>query len=409
MILPSTPGEGKTTAGADAGSMPVRQNFRPPPGFMDNSGDGISTKEMSTDEMLRCLQAQSGHWYELATYLPKLQREGIDGSIVEEMTGIDRRQQNVWSNASMVYGSLRKGGKVTNLEYFDLAGTEYLLYELRFLSIDQRAKAANYIVEHELDPQESLVLARAIKEHERRKGEKEGFSDSPADCLAFKYYRDALENQGGDEMKTYIEKGLAVAETDAARETLSSAAKTSGVEVKKTAAKAKLDIIRLMKEEVGYRPIAVAGDLATLDPESLRAAPKVSSSGIFGNFTIPSDGISWEWMPLPSWSVLSLAHHPVAVTVKNCSQLKALREVSGVTTEKELNKLQGPGVIVVEIKPDDLDSETEYYLAKINGGVDLVQHSEITDKDTVLGKVLFLCRPPSRDAIGAATSEILSM
>ena len=220
LILPSTPGEGKTTAGADAGSMPVRQNFRPPPGFMDNSGDGISTKEMSTDEMLRCLQAQSGHWYELATYLPKLQREGIDGSIVEEMTGIDRRQQNVWSNASMVYGSLRKGGKVANLEYFDLAGTEYLLYELRFLSIDQRAKAANYIVEHELDPQESLVLARAIKEHERRKGEKEGFSDSPADCLAFKYYRDALENQGGDEMKTYIEKGLAVAETDAARETL---------------------------------------------------------------------------------------------------------------------------------------------------------------------------------------------
>lgn len=189
----------------------------------------------------------------------------------------------------------------------------------------------------------------------------------------------------------------------------SSAAKTSGVEVKQTSAKAKLDIIRLMKEEVGYRPIAVAGDLATLDPESLKAAPKVSSSGIFGNFTIPSDGVSWEWMPLPSWSVLSLAHHPVAVTVKNCSQLKALREVSGVTTEKELNKLQGPGVIVVEIKPDNLDSETEYYLAKVNSGVDLVQHSEITDKDAVLGKVLFLCRPPSRDAIGATTSEILSM
>ena len=221
LILSSTPGEGKTTASsADAGSMPVRQNFRPPPGFMDDSGDGISSKEMSTDEMMRCLQSQSGHWYELATYLPKLQREGIDGAIVEEMTGIDRRQQNVWSNASMVYGSLRKGGKVANLEYFDLAGTEYLLYELRFLSIEQRAKAANYIVEQELDPQESLVLARAIKEHERRKGEKEGFSDSPADCLAFKYYRDALENQGGDDMKTYIEKGLAVAETDAARETL---------------------------------------------------------------------------------------------------------------------------------------------------------------------------------------------
>lgn len=34
------------------------------------------------------------------------------------------------------------------------------------------------------------MLARAVKEHERRKGAREGFSDSPADCLAYKHYRD---------------------------------------------------------------------------------------------------------------------------------------------------------------------------------------------------------------------------
>lgn len=38
--------------------------------------------------------------------------------------------------------------------------------------------------------QESGVLARAVKEQERREGEKEGFTSSPADSLAFKYYRD---------------------------------------------------------------------------------------------------------------------------------------------------------------------------------------------------------------------------
>ena len=38
--------------------------------------------------------------------------------------------------------------------------------------------------------QESEVLAKAFKEHERRKGEREGFSYTPADALAFKYYRD---------------------------------------------------------------------------------------------------------------------------------------------------------------------------------------------------------------------------
>ena len=34
------------------------------------------------------------------------------------------------------------------------------------------------------------MLERAVKEQERREGHKEGFSTSPADCLAYKYYRD---------------------------------------------------------------------------------------------------------------------------------------------------------------------------------------------------------------------------
>ena len=38
--------------------------------------------------------------------------------------------------------------------------------------------------------QEAGVLARAVKEQERRKGEKEGFSAAPGDCLAYKHYRD---------------------------------------------------------------------------------------------------------------------------------------------------------------------------------------------------------------------------
>ena len=39
-------------------------------------------------------------------------------------------------------------------------------------------------------PHESQVLARAIKEHERRDGRREGFADTPGDVLAYKYFRD---------------------------------------------------------------------------------------------------------------------------------------------------------------------------------------------------------------------------
>ena len=38
------------------------------------------------------------------------------------------------------------------------------------------------------------MLARAIKEHERREGKREGFSDTPGDVLAYKHYRDVRGN-----------------------------------------------------------------------------------------------------------------------------------------------------------------------------------------------------------------------
>lgn len=41
--------------------------------------------------------------------------------------------------------------------------------------------------------QSSEALARAMKEWERRPGERTGFSDSPGDCLAFKYLRDVSD------------------------------------------------------------------------------------------------------------------------------------------------------------------------------------------------------------------------
>ena len=38
--------------------------------------------------------------------------------------------------------------------------------------------------------QDSEMVIKAFKEHERRNGVTEGFAYTPADALAFKYYRD---------------------------------------------------------------------------------------------------------------------------------------------------------------------------------------------------------------------------
>lgn len=404
LILPGGGNEGP--ARSPEGPPPTQPggftNFRPPPGFMDTTDTQTNTQEnVSVDDMLRDLQSGKGYWHQLAAYLPKLQREGIDGAIIEEMAGIDRRTQNMWINSSMVYLSLKKSGKVPDLEYFDQQGGESLLHELRFLSVNQRIVTANYIASNELNSSESVILARSVKEHERRKGENEGFSDSPADCLAYKYYRDAIENKKEEDVEQYIKKGLEVAETTSAREALESLlGKSSAAEKRDPKKVAKLEVVRLMKDEVGYRPIPLVGNLGSLKEDVVRKAPKVSSTGVFSKFTMPEEGVNLDWMPLPSWSALTLSRHPVAIEVSNCAELYALRLTTGVETEKDILKLQGEALIVMDIKADTSDEESYYVALKKDGKTyDMLELKDIEDVSSILGKVVLVCRPPSRDSI----------
>ena len=69
---------------------------------MDAAGPAAADMGLSNDEMQGRLRALSGHWHELAKFLPALQRAGIDGMAVEEATGLERKIQNVWSTAAQV-------------------------------------------------------------------------------------------------------------------------------------------------------------------------------------------------------------------------------------------------------------------------------------------------------------------
>jgi hypothetical protein len=416
LVLPGKrgpPSGGNPPSPSNAGPIPQApmqpggfSNFRPPPGFMDDADeDDGAAENLSTQEMLDRLQQTRGYWHELATYLPKLQREGIDGSIVEEMSGVDRRTQNMWVNSSIVYKSLKKSGEMSehSLAYFDQDGGERLLHELRFLSVDQRVAAAVYIVGQQMDDRESTMLARAVKEHERRKGVNEGFSGSPADCVAYKHYRDALENKRGEDVAEYIKKGLAVAESEGAREALKVLAATVELEVESKASgidEVKLVSVRLLKEETGYKPIPVVGNLATLDPAVVGGAPKAVTQGVFSKFSLPtqtsSSSHSYEWVPIPSWSATATAGHPVAIEVTNCATLKAMLVASGISNEKDAIKIQGEGLVVVDIDATSDDASSYYVAQGAGGSFDLLTLGAIPDTSTIVGKVILICRPPAR-------------
>ncbi len=105
------------------------------------------------------------------------------------------------------------------LAHFDFDG-EHLLYEIRMLTAQQRADVAAYIVQRRLTPPQAQMLSRAVKEYERRRSERDGFSSAPGDVLAFKYFRDAAECRREDEKQRCIDKGLDVAVTEGARRRL---------------------------------------------------------------------------------------------------------------------------------------------------------------------------------------------
>jgi Rubisco accumulation factor 1 alpha helical domain/Rubisco accumulation factor 1 helix turn helix domain len=219
LVIPGGNNTSGVTGTAPSMQGPEFRNFRPPPGFMDKDGVKDTLSDTPQQEMLNRLQAQAGHWHELAKLLPALQAKGIDAFTVEESTGLERKTQNLWTSSASIYDALKKSGLVKDeiMAYYDVPGAENLLHELRFLSLKQRAAAVVYIAENALDDAACTVLARAMKEHERRNGRRDGFSESPEDSLAYKYYRDALECRDQEEAAKYAKKGLALVQTEDGR------------------------------------------------------------------------------------------------------------------------------------------------------------------------------------------------
>lgn len=99
-------GMGAEAAPTPAG--PAYGNFRPPPGFMDAVGE-LQQQDLglSPDDMIARLRTNAGHWHQLAKLLPALARAGYDSMVVEELVGLERSQQNVWTAAEQVRGSVR--------------------------------------------------------------------------------------------------------------------------------------------------------------------------------------------------------------------------------------------------------------------------------------------------------------
>ncbi len=84
------------------GFTPPPPNFRPPPGFMDMGAPKPADMPGEPKELLDRLRTTSGHWHQLAKFLPQLARAGYNTMMIEGETGLHRSEQDIWTVALQV-------------------------------------------------------------------------------------------------------------------------------------------------------------------------------------------------------------------------------------------------------------------------------------------------------------------
>ncbi len=209
-----------------------------------------------------------------------------------------------------------------------------------------------------------------------------------------------------EDIKVCVKRGLSVVESESGREALTSL--YEGDFLQSIEPTASLNVFRLTRDEVGYRPIAVVGDLASVTPAAVRAAPRSACEGVFGNFRIPAAGLDMDWVALPPWSIVTLSRRPVILSVSDCAA-GDVKAALNAKSREEIAKIQGTGLLVLDVgnKVTEI-SRQDYYVVEDGDKVRLLPGTDsIPDVEKVIAKVLFLCRPPGKENV--TTSELLQV
>ncbi|OVA02440.1 hypothetical protein BVC80_9099g262 [Macleaya cordata] len=295
MASPSTPPTNQ--------QQQLYQPFRPPPSPVPSK-----FRSLDLEARLAILRDRLGLWYEYATLIPSLLQQGFSPSSLEEATGISGVEQNRLVVAAQVRDTLAQSKlDPETLSFFDNGGAE-ILYEIRLLSVTQRAATARYMVENRFDARAAQELARAIKDFPRRRGDKgwESFNYlHPGDCLSFMYFRQSREHKNPSDQRTSaLERALEVAETEKAKERILDElkVKSGGDEKEEIEVAIKVPVVRMKIGEVAEASTVVVlpsckaeeGEIAVVEaPEECRSE---------GEFGVVAAEKGWKrWVVLPGW------------------------------------------------------------------------------------------------------------
>jgi hypothetical protein len=323
-------------------------------------------------ELLRKLRQKQGNWVEWGYAIASLQKIGYNPQDIFEATGFEPIQQNQVIVGSQVYNSLEKSQVPEAVRsHYATRGSD-VLYELRLLTQEERATAAELIFNQKIDCDEAREVAKAIKEFSYFRILPEGFSAHPGDAVAYQVWKLARQNSDLQQRSRLIAKGLRFAHTPEARQQIEELL-TDFTTVPKRPAPI-LPFYRLESEEQLPRIVAVVGELP-LSPQDLQAVPFVTAIEPFRMVKFAGEQ---AWIPLPGWQVLLAAEDPVAI-LANSDRLPNQKHS------------QGESVVIVVDRAQRQWDASNYFVIENAGELDF-QWFETEPEISLLGRIIIILR-----------------
>ncbi|CAI9273237.1 unnamed protein product [Lactuca saligna] len=379
-------------------SQKLYQPFRPP---TSQSPIPPQYRNLDTEARLDVLSNRLGLWFEYAPLIPPLILEGFAPSTLEEVTGISGVEQNRLVVAAQVRESLVQSGvDEETLEFYDKGGAE-LLYEIRLLSVNQRAAAARYMLENKFEPSDAQELARAIKDFPRRRGDRgwDYFDYTiPADCLAFMYYRQALENRDTESKISVLQKALSVAVSEPAKAWVTKEldgndgdgegqGRDGGV-----VDGVKVPVVRLNLGEIAEATVVAVLPVCGANERDKGVKDAPWESGCKGDFGIVEAEKDWRrWVVLPAWEpVIGLKRGGVVVAFSDARALPW--RVNRWYKEEAI-------LVVADRSRKEVAADDGFYLVLSEDELKVDRGSTLKEKgiQESLGTVVIVVRPPRED------------
>lgn len=324
-------------------------------------------------ELLRKLRQKQGTWVEWGVAIAQLQKLGYDPQAIFEATGFEPIQQNQVVVGAQVYNSIEKAGaSVAVRSHYSTRGSD-VLYELRLLTQEERAAAAELSFQHKIDVDEAREVAKAIKDFSRFRTLPEGFENHPGDAVAYQCWKLARQNSDLQERSRLIAKGLRFAHSQTARKQIEQLLTDFTVVPKRRAPI--LPFYRLDSEEELPRLVPVVGELP-LTPKDLQAVPVIEEIEPFRMVKFAGEQ---AWVPLPGWQVLLNAEDPVVILCKSDR------------LPNQTQNLSQPVLVVVNRQEREWDANS-YFVVDNSGELDF-QWFETAPEIPLLGRIIVIVRP----------------